>query len=159
MTVIRFHYLELMAAQANPLPWWSPNPRWKNGRVAPGEPAEEVGEDGETPTGYYLMCHPDIDTWDMYVLDVMRAGWNYTTNHPQGADLIAMQQAQDWEEWDRIEYARETGLLTEATALARIMGYLLTLGRSLGVPDPVDENGTPLVAPDPIILSDLPARP
>jgi len=158
MSVLRFSQEEIVAIRAHPLPWWSQEARWFNGRAAPGTPAEETDENGD-PTGFYLMSDSSIDVWDHYILDVLRAGWQYAAAQEDGDSLIAMQQELDWEEWDRILYANETGLLDKETSVVRIMGYLVSLGRSLQVPDPVDEEDNPLISPDPIMLSDLPERP
>lgn len=141
MGTLRITAEEFGLFQQYPLPWWSPTARAKLGRVAPGSPAVEM-DVNDNPTGYLLLSHPDIDEWDQYTLDVMRAGWELANENVEGMTLVSIQQLADWEAWAALSAALDAGLLTVEHAIEQARQYMLALGRSLEIPDPVeDETG------------------
>lgn len=138
MGIIRYNDEELVALQANPLPWWDVSARWLLGRVAPGLPSPEMDEDGNL-TGFFLMSHPNIDAMDQYVLDVMRAGWEFAKAMENGTELIQYQQSMDWSVWRQLEEQVIEGIVSREEAIERAKSYIIALGRSLGVEPPSND--------------------
>lgn len=137
MGILRIHYTEAVRAATDELPWWADGPRSAIGRVMTGEPAQELDNDGN-PTGWLLMAHPGIDVWDLWLLDVVRAGWAYADSlGKDGQDLVAYQSAVDWENWEALKAEIDAGNVTPAEAEARAIANAIAQAATLGI-DPPD---------------------
>ena len=136
--LIRIHATELMRFAENELPWWADGPRAVLGKVTSGVPAQELDEN-EEPTGWLLMSHPGIDLWDLWLLDVVRAGWAYADSREDGEELIEFQALVDWGAWEALQLEIELGQTTRAEALERCRTEAIAQAALLGVEPPAIE--------------------
>lgn len=152
--ILRIHGWEIIRAQDHPLPWWSDTPRAWFGRVITGEPAMELDENGE-PTGWYLMAHPDIGEWDLFMLDLWRAGWGYVDTLPEGVggDLVALQHERDWANFEGLVERVHAGEISKADAYEQVKAELRRQAGTLGLVAPSDE---PLVDVEASIQAESP---
>lgn len=133
--ILRFTTEEFALIQAHPLPWWSRQARWDMGLMAPGVPAQELGA-AEEPTGWLLMSGATV--WDQFILEVMRAGWEFASQHEDGEVLIEYQQSQDWKAWGELESLLTAGSVTRQEAVEMAKQYMVNLGETLGISPPQD---------------------
>lgn len=139
--ILRIHGTELARGQQVPLPWWADEPRLALGLVTLGAPAAEVDDDGN-PTGWFLVSSPLIDKWDVWILDVMRAGWAYldTLTDAEAEAVMAYQALTEWDQWAALEAEILSGKTSPAEAKERVIAYAIQRADSLGVnPPPEDE--------------------
>lgn len=122
----------------NPLPWWDEDARWFLGLTALGEAGVETDEKGE-PTGWRVYSHPDITVWEVWLLDVVRAGYAYAASlgPVDGPAVIAHQHATDWANWATLRARVENGEITRAEAVEIARAEAVRLAATLGV-DPPD---------------------
>lgn len=149
--IIRISMEELATIQRYPLPWWAPEPREALGRVKAGIPVPELGEDG-TETGFFLMSHPSLDSKDLFLLEVLRAGWAYIADMTAEEQdyLQKLQMANDWQAWSDLKASLEsasfdgtTPALTKEVAQAHAWEYAVGVAATLGIIPPVEDVDVP----------------
>lgn len=134
---LRFHADELQRIREIEMPWWSAEPRQALGLVVAGEPAVETDDTGQ-PTGYYVMDHPGITAFEVWLLDLLRAGWAYVDGlGDDGEGLDEYQAAVDWATWADLLADYLAGRVTRAEAFERIQAHAFELAGTLGVALPV----------------------
>lgn len=138
--LLRIHATEAMRAAENPLPWFDDIARAFFRKVGTGQPGVELDGNGE-PTGWLLMNHRGIDQWDLFMLDLWRAGWGYVDALPdiEGGELVALQAARDWANFEQLKERIAAGELTKAEALELAKAELVRQAATLGVDPPSDE--------------------
>lgn len=135
--ILRVHGWEIIRANESPLPWFSDGPRAFFHRVVTGEPAAEMDENGE-PTGWYLMAHPDINEWDLFMMDLWRAGWAFVDSltEAERSYLVKLQHDTDWANFEQLSERIISGELTEAEGYQLVLQEIARQGETLGVEAP-----------------------
>lgn len=134
---LRIHADELQRIREVTMPWWAPEPRQALGLVVAGEPGVET-DDNDQPTGWFVMDHPGISAFEVWLLELLRAGWAYVDGLGEdGEGLDEYQAAVDWAEWGDLLADYQAGRVTRAGAFERIQAHAFELAGTLGVALPV----------------------
>lgn len=138
--------------QEHPMLWWAATARWEMGRVAPTtEPGIEMDEN-EVPTGYVLMAHPNIDAWDLLLLDICLAGKAFAEAQVDPAGTVAYQLAVDTANFMTLMGQMEAGAITRDQALRAIKANAITQAATLGVVLPPMDDDLNIIVPEEEIL-------
>lgn len=137
MGTLRIHTNEMVRALTTPAPWWDDTARATLQQVLVGEPGIET-DDNDEPTGWLLIAHPSIGTWEQWLLEVYRAGWAYvdTLTTDEATALVEYQAATDWAAFDNLRAGLEAGKITHDEAWTQITAYMAAAAARLGIAPP-----------------------
>lgn len=143
--ILRMHHTEITRGQQHPLPWWDNDVRWALGLVALGSGGLESDPETGDDTGWVLFSDPSIGPWELWLLEVVRAGWAYIDSlpEPDREPTMALRAAVDWAAWDALKVRLDAEEITQAEAIEESRAYAVTVAAGLGMgpPDLEPEEG------------------
>lgn len=142
--ILAFTPEEYNSIVSYPLPWWAQEPRNALGRLA-GIPGAIVDEN-DNITGYAIN-HASIDSKDLFLLEILRAGWAYIADmtDAEQAALQTLQMQNDWNAWyaAKARLDDENDNYTAEQLEADVWAYVESVANTLGL------SYTPPVEPTP----------